>query len=80
MADSAPPDRLMAADQRQLLLDEMFSPALAVALRDVGYDVVAVAERSDLRAISDDKVFAAACADGRWLVTENVKDFRPILL
>src|SRR5260370_21289454 len=80
MADSAPPDRLMTADRRRLLLDEMLSPALAAALRDLGYDVVAVAERPDLRAISDDKVFAAACADGRWLVTENVKDFRPILL
>lgn len=70
----------MAADRRRLLLDEMFSPALAEALRDLGYDVVAVVERPDLRAISDDKVFAAASADGRWLVTENVKDFRPILL
>jgi hypothetical protein len=70
----------MTADRRRLLLDEMFSPALAAALRDFGYDVVAVAERTDLRAVSDDKVFTAACADGRWLVTENVKDFRPILL
>jgi hypothetical protein len=70
----------MAARHGRLLLDEMLSPALAAALRDLGHDVAAVAERPDLRAVTDDKVFAAACAEGRWLVTENVKDFRPILL
>lgn len=63
-----------------LLLDEMFSPALAAALCDLGHDVVAVADRPGHRAVSDDKIYAAARADGRWLVTENVKDFRPILL
>ena len=63
-----------------LLMDEMFSPTLAAALRDLGFDVVAVAERPDLRALGDDKIFALACTSGRWLVTENVKDFRPMLL
>ena len=63
-----------------LALDEMFSPAIAAALRDLGHDVVAVAERPDLRAMTDDAVFAWAAGQGRWLVTENVKDFRPILL
>jgi hypothetical protein len=64
----------------RLLLDEMFSPAIAVALRDLGHDVIAVAERTDLRALTDDEVFAWATGHGRWLLTENVKDFRPILL
>jgi hypothetical protein len=63
-----------------LALDEMFSPAIAVALRDLGHDVLAVAERPDLRAMTDDAVFAWAAGHGRWLLTENVKDFRPILL
>jgi hypothetical protein len=63
-----------------LALDEMFSPAIAVALRDLGHDVIAVAERPELRAITDDAVFAWAAGQRRWLVTENVKDFRPILL
>ena len=63
-----------------LALDEMFSPAIAVALRDLGHDVIAVAERPELRAMTDDAVFAWAAGQGRWLVTENVKDFRPILL
>ena len=58
----------------------MFSPAIAAALRDLGQDVIAVAERGELRAMSDDDVFAWAISQRRWLLTENVKDFRPILL
>lgn len=64
----------------QLLLDEMFSPAIAAALRDMGHDVIAVAERSEMRAMTDEEVFAWAASQGRWLLTENVKDFRPLLL
>jgi predicted nuclease of predicted toxin-antitoxin system len=64
----------------RLLLDEMFSPAIAAALRDLGHDVIAVAESADLRAMTDEEVFAWAMAQHRWLLTENVKDFRPILL
>jgi predicted nuclease of predicted toxin-antitoxin system len=63
----------------RLVLDEMFSPAIAGALRDLGHDIVAVAERGELRAMNDEEVFAWAISQGRWLVTENVKDFRPIL-
>jgi hypothetical protein len=37
---------------------DMFSPAIAAALRDLGQDVIAVAERGELRAMSDDGVFA----------------------
>jgi hypothetical protein len=64
----------------RLLLDEMFSPAIAAALRDLGHDVIAVAESADLRAMTDEEVFAWVTAQHRWLLTENVKDFRPILL
>jgi NADPH-dependent ferric siderophore reductase len=63
-----------------LVLDEMFSPAVAGALRDLGHDVVAVAERADLRAMTDDDLFAWSDAQHAWLLTENVKDFRPIML
>lgn len=63
----------------RLVLDEMFSPTIAGALRDLGHDVVAVAERGELRAMNDEEVFAWAVSQDRWLVTENVKDFRPIL-
>ena len=64
----------------RLVLDEMFSPAIASALRELSHDVVALVERTDLRSMSDDEVFAWAAAEKRWLLTENVKDFRPIML
>jgi len=64
----------------RLALDEMFSPAIAVALRELGHDVVAVAERADLRSMTDGDLFAWSAAQQRWLLTENVKDFRPIML
>jgi hypothetical protein len=38
----------------RLLLDEMFSPAIAAELRELGHDVIAVADRADLRARSDE--------------------------
>jgi hypothetical protein len=41
-----------------LLLDEMFAPVVAEALRDKGYDVVAVVAEAGLRALSDDEVYA----------------------
>ena len=63
-----------------LLLDEMFSPVIAADLRQLGHDVIAVADRTDLRSKSDEEIFAWASAEKRWLLTENVKDFRPIML
>lgn len=63
----------------RLLLDEMFSPTIAAALRDLGHDVAAIAEQPALRAMTDEDVFAFAAAHGQWLLTENVKDFQPIL-
>jgi hypothetical protein len=63
-----------------LLLDEMFSPAIAAELGKLGHDVIAVADRPDLRSKSDEEIFAWASTQQRWLLTENVKDFRPIML
>ena len=62
----------------KLLLDEMWPPAIAAALRERGHDAVAVAERSDLRGQPDDVIFAEALADARAIVTENVVDYRPL--
>jgi Domain of unknown function (DUF5615) len=70
----------MSRPAARLALDEMFSPAIAAALRELGHDVVAVAERVDLRSITDDDLFAWSAVEQRWLFTENVKDFRPIML
>jgi predicted nuclease of predicted toxin-antitoxin system len=60
----------------KLLLDEMWSPAVAEQLRARGYDVEAVAERPDLRTKSDETVFSAGLSEGRVIVTEDVADFR----
>ena len=64
----------------RLLLDEMFSPTVAAEPRALGHDVIAVADRPDLRSKSDQELYAWASAEQRWLLTENVKDFRPIML
>lgn len=60
------------------LLDEQLSPQIALLLRHSGYDVVAVAERDDLVGYSDRMILEAASSEGRALVTNNVKDFRPL--
>lgn len=62
----------------KLLLDEMWSPVLARALRERGHDVVAVAERPELRGRSDEVIFEEAYVRGRVIVTENVLDYRPL--
>ena len=59
----------------KLLLDEMHAPAVAVELRRLGHDVVAVKERPELVGLADSDLLAVAGADRRVIVTENVKDF-----
>jgi hypothetical protein len=57
------------------LIDEMFPPAAAELLRSThGYDAVHVTEIG-LGAADDSQVAAAARAEGRAVVTENVADF-----
>ena len=63
-----------------LILDEMFSPKIAEILRNRGRQVIAVAERIDLRAMTDENLFVWCAAQRCWLLTENVKDFRPLAL
>ncbi len=61
----------------KLLLDEMYSPGLAEALRAADVDACTVVELG-LAGSPDPEVFAAAIADGRTLLTENVADFAGI--
>lgn len=57
------------------LIDEMFSAAVALLLRETyGHDAVHVAGIG-LRAADDAQVAAAARAQDRAVVTENVADF-----
>lgn len=60
------------------LLDEQLSPQIAMSLRDAGYDVLAVADRDDLVGCGDRKILEAAAGEGRAVVTNNIKDFRPL--
>ena len=65
----------------KLLLDEMYSGAIAVELRARGHDVLSVREvNPSLAGAPDDEVLKAAVAMERTLVTENVRDFRPLEL
>ena len=59
-------------------LDEQLSWQIAVLLRKAGYDVDAVTDREDLVGRSDRIIFAVACREGRAVVTNNIKDFRPL--
>jgi hypothetical protein len=61
------------------LLDVQLSHGIAVLLRGRGLDVVAVAERVDIPDDSPDhRLMEIAAAEARAMVTNNVKDFRPI--
>lgn len=62
----------------RLLLDEMLSPAIARELRARGHDVQAVAEHPGWGALSDPEVMTMARAERRAIVTNNVRDFRPL--
>jgi len=61
-----------------LVLDEMFSPAIAAELRSRGFDVLSVADDPQLRSMSDAELYKWATERDRRVVTENVKDFRPL--
>jgi hypothetical protein len=61
----------------KLLLDEMYPPALAEALRAAGIEATILADLQ-LRGSTDPEVFTAAIAGGYVLLTENVGDFTRI--
>lgn len=60
------------------LLDEQLSPQIAALLRQRGYDVVAVSERDELVGRSDRVILDVAFAEARAVITNNIKDFRPL--
>jgi predicted nuclease of predicted toxin-antitoxin system len=62
----------------KVLLDEMWTPTIAVELRNRDLDIAAISEplHADRYAgIPDDEVFARAQEDGRAIVTDNVADY-----
>ncbi len=60
------------------LLDEQLSHQIVQLLRERGLDVMAVTERSERQEASDREVFEVAAGERRAVVTNNIKDFRPI--
>jgi hypothetical protein len=65
----------------RLLLDEMWTPTIALELRKRDFDVIAIGEpthASRYAGISDDEVFARAQDDGRAIVTDNIADHEQV--
>ena len=63
----------------KLLLDVHHSRLAAERLRSEGYDVLAAADNADVARLSDEELLRSAANDGRAMVTENVRDFDPIV-
>lgn len=63
---------------QSLLLDEMFTDDIAEQVRGQGHDVVSVVADTALAGLPDDQILAYATAEGRALVTANIKDFVPL--
>jgi hypothetical protein len=61
-----------------LLLDEMFSDAIAQQLRAKGRDVLAVIADPALVSLPDDQILAHAASAGRALVISSIKDYIPL--
>ena len=61
----------------RLLLDEQLSPEIAKQLRRRGHDVLSVAE-AGLRGHDDAAVLVWASSQERAVVTNNIRDFRPL--
>lgn len=64
----------------KLLLDEHYDYAIADELQKRGVDAVSVTkDRTDLVGQDDDTVLRAAWAERRVVVTNNVRDYAPLV-
>jgi signal transduction histidine kinase len=62
----------------RLLLDEMWTPTIALELRKRDLDVIAITEPAyagRYAGIDDDEVFRRAQEDGHAIVTDNIADY-----
>jgi predicted nuclease of predicted toxin-antitoxin system len=62
----------------KLLIDEMYSPAVAERLRDRGHDAVSAQESPELRSAPDVDVFRLMQLERRVIVTNNHRHFVPL--
>lgn len=60
----------------KLVLDELYSQAIAVGLRELGHDVISVHERPDLEGLKDEQLFPLVAGERRAIVTENWPDYQ----
>jgi predicted nuclease of predicted toxin-antitoxin system len=60
------------------LVDEQLSADIARELRRRGCDAEAVTERPDLVGASDQQLVELAAREDRAVITNNIRDFRPI--
>lgn len=60
----------------RLVLDELYTQAIAVGLRERGHDVISVHERGDLESLEDAQLFVSMAAERRAIVTENWPDYQ----
>jgi hypothetical protein len=64
----------------RILLDAHISGrTVGKALTEGGHDVLALDSEIELEGLSDPEVLGLAAAEGRGLVTANIRDFEPIL-
>lgn len=63
----------------RLCLDEHYSPLIAFALREVGHDVISIAERFGLPGLPDFELVEMMIAKRRAILTENAADFMPVV-
>jgi Domain of unknown function (DUF5615) len=61
----------------RLLLDEQLSPEIAQQLQGRGHDVLSVVE-AGLRGQEDGALLSWASSQERAVVTNNIRDFRPL--
>lgn len=59
-------------------MDEMLAPVIARELRARGHDAEAIAGHAGREALSDHEVMDLARAEHRAIVTNNLRDFRPL--
>jgi predicted nuclease of predicted toxin-antitoxin system len=62
----------------KLLVDEMYDPEIAEALRALGHDVVHASERAESKSAGDETIFTIAQNEQRAIFTNNVRDFMPL--
>jgi predicted nuclease of predicted toxin-antitoxin system len=63
----------------KVLLDAMYSPEVAVRLRNRHHDAVAIVDRPDLVHVTDRELYAAMASEGRVFITNNAVDYVPLL-